>query len=129
MDSLKKNQKEFVKNNKLILKAQQRFKCERYNVFTEEIKKIALSLNYHKRMWSIDLIETYAYRTSKDLIFKKEKNKRNNIKKQYKMFNSHYVTKECIKEHNPNLPKIPDDPYRMLIVGSSGSGKQMHYWI
>ena len=31
--------KEFVKNNKLILKTQQRFKSERHNVFTEEINK------------------------------------------------------------------------------------------
>ena len=25
--------------------------------------------------------------------------------------------------HNPNWPQIPDDPYRILIIGSSGSGK------
>ena len=42
-DSLKEDQKEFVKNNKLILKTQQRFESERYNVFTEETNKIALS--------------------------------------------------------------------------------------
>ena len=33
--------KEFIKNNKLILKTQQRFKSEKHNVFAEEIKKIA----------------------------------------------------------------------------------------
>ena len=33
--------KRIHKNNKLILKAQQRFKSETYNVFTEEIKNIA----------------------------------------------------------------------------------------
>ena len=32
VDSLKEDQKEFVKNNKLILKTQQRFKSERHNV-------------------------------------------------------------------------------------------------
>ena len=37
--------KEFIKNNKIILKIQQRFKSERHNVFTEEIKKIALISN------------------------------------------------------------------------------------
>ena len=42
IDSVKKSHKEFVKNNKLILKTQQRFKSERYNVFTEETNKIAL---------------------------------------------------------------------------------------
>ena len=39
------------------------------------------------------------------------------------MFNFDYITKEDIKEHNPNLPEIPDHPYRVLIFGSSGSGK------
>ena len=35
-------------------------------------------------MQSIDSLETYSYGMSKDLIFKKEKIKRNNIMKQYK---------------------------------------------
>ena len=59
--------------NKLIPKTQQRFKSERHHVFNEIISNIALSSNYDKRMPSIDLIETYAYETSKDLICKKEK--------------------------------------------------------
>ena len=33
------------------------------------------------------------------------------------------VTKENIKEHNPNWPQILDYPYRILITGDSGSGK------
>ena len=39
------------------------------------------------------------------------------------MFNFDYITKEDIKEHNPNWPEIPDYPYIILIVGGSGSGK------
>ena len=39
------------------------------------------------------------------------------------MFNFNYITKEDIKEHNPNCPEIPDHLYRILIVESSGSGK------
>ena len=39
--SLRQNHNEFIKNNKLILKIQQKFESERHNVFTEEIKKIA----------------------------------------------------------------------------------------
>ena len=39
------------------------------------------------------------------------------------MFNFDYITKGDIKEHNPNWPEIPDHPYRILIVGGSGSGK------
>ena len=33
------------------------------------------------------------------------------------------VTKENIKEHNPNWPQIPDHPYKILIIGGFGSGK------
>ena len=33
------------------------------------------------------------------------------------------MLKKNIKEHNPNWPQIPDRPYRMLIIGGSGSGK------
>ena len=33
------------------------------------------------------------------------------------------VTKENVKEHNPNRPQIPDNPYRILIIGGSGSVK------
>ena len=34
-----------------------------------------------------------------------------------------YITKEDIKEHDPNSPEIPDHPYRVLMVGGTGSGK------
>ena len=84
MDSLKKGNKEFIKTNKLILKAEQRFRSEKHNVFTEEINKIALSSNDDKRMQSIDLIETYICGTSKDLVSEKEEIKCNNIIKRYK---------------------------------------------
>ena len=60
------------------------FRSEKHNVFTEEINKIALSSNDGKRIQSIDLIETYAYGTRKDLVCKKEKIKCDNIIKQYK---------------------------------------------
>ena len=64
IDSLKRNHKQFIRNNKSILKTQQRFKSEKHNVFTEEINKIALSSNDDKRIQSIDLIETYAHGSS-----------------------------------------------------------------
>ena len=67
-----------------MLKTQQRFKRERHNVSTEEINKISLSSNDDKRMQSIDSIEIYTHRTSKDLVFKKEEIKCKNIIKQYK---------------------------------------------
>ena len=40
-----------------------------------------------------------------------------------KMINFDDVVKENIKELNPNWPKIPDHPYRILITGDSRSGK------
>ena len=76
--------KEFMKSNKLILKTQQKFKRERRNVITEEIKIIALSSNGDKKMQSFDSIETYAYGVNKDLVCKKVEIKCNNIIKQYK---------------------------------------------
>ena len=39
-----------------------------------------------------------------------------------KLINSD-ISKENIKEHNPNWLQIPDHPYRILIIGGSGSGK------
>ena len=40
-----------------------------------------------------------------------------------KMINFDDVTKENIKENNPSWPQIPD-PYKILIIGGSGSGKR-----
>ena len=67
------------KKKKKKLKAQQRFKIERQNVFTEEISKIDLSSDDDKRVQSIDLIEAYVHGTSKDLLWKKEETKCSNI--------------------------------------------------
>ena len=36
VDSLKRDNEEFIKNNRLILETQQRFKSKSHNVFTEE---------------------------------------------------------------------------------------------
>ena len=39
------------------------------------------------------------------------------------MFNLDDITNENNREHNEKWPHIPDNPYRMLIIGDSGSGK------
>ena len=39
------------------------------------------------------------------------------------MFNFDYISKENIEEHNLKWPEIPNHPYRILIIGDSGSGK------
>ena len=45
------------------------------------------------------------------------------IFKDYKMINLDSITNENNKEHNKKWPFIPDHPYRILIIGGSGSGK------
>ena len=78
--------KEFIKSNKLISKTQQRFKSEKHNVFTENIKKIALSSSNYKRIQSINSMERCACETNKDLVCKKEYIKCNNLIKQYEKY-------------------------------------------
>ena len=39
------------------------------------------------------------------------------------------LTKEETKEHNPHWPQIPNHPYGILIIGGSGSGRQIYYLI
>ena len=46
--------KEFIKNSKLILKSQQRFRSEKHKVFTEKFNKIALSASDDKIIQLID---------------------------------------------------------------------------
>ena len=71
-----------MKNNKLILQSQQRFRSEK-RVITEEVNN-ALSDNYGKRIQPINSIERCAYGTRKDLACRKDEIKCNNIIKQYK---------------------------------------------
>ena len=59
VNSLRENHKEFINNNRLMLKSKQRFISLRYVRFI--------------RILSIDLIETYTYGTSKDYYVKKKK--------------------------------------------------------
>ena len=39
------------------------------------------------------------------------------------MINLDSITNENNKKHNEKWPYIPDHPYRILIIGGSGSGK------
>ena len=39
------------------------------------------------------------------------------------MINFYYYTNENQEEHNLKWPYIPDHPYRILIIGGSGSEK------
>ena len=59
-------------NNETVLKSQQRFKRERYDVYTEEINKIALNSNDDKRLQTFDRITSYPYGTSAGKVCKTE---------------------------------------------------------
>ena len=80
----KENIKNSYKNNKIILKTKHIFRSEEHNVFTEEINKTALGSNDDKRMQTIDLMRTYAYGMNKNIVYKKQKSKCNNIINPYK---------------------------------------------
>ena len=41
------------------------------------------------------------------------------------MINLDSITNENNKEHNKKWPFIPDHPYRILIIGGSGSGNAL----
>ena len=43
------------------------------------------------------------------------------------MINFDNYVSENKTEHNKNWLHTPDKPYRILITGGSGSGKQMYY--
>ena len=48
MDNLQENYEEFIKNNRLILKSQQKLFSEKHSVLTGEVSKTALSANSDK---------------------------------------------------------------------------------
>ena len=58
------NYTDCIRNDKIILKSQQRFKSDHHDVYTEEVNKIALSANDNKRLQTHDKITTYPYGTS-----------------------------------------------------------------
>ena len=62
LDKIAKKEK---KDNKLILKSENKFKSKKNNAFNEEFNQIALNANDDKEIQSIDSIETYAYERAK----------------------------------------------------------------
>ena len=45
------------------------------------------------------------------------------------MINYDYIEKEIIEQHNSNWPRIPDHPYKILILGAQDLEKGMYYLI
>ena len=58
------NYTDCLRNDKIILKSQQRFKSDHEKVYTEEVNKIALSSNEDKRLQTHYKITTYPYGTN-----------------------------------------------------------------
>ena len=58
------NFKDCLFNNNNVYRSQQRFKSYNYDVYTEEVNKIALRANDDKRLQMFDRITTYPYETN-----------------------------------------------------------------
>ena len=112
-----KNYKNFLLNDTVILKSQQRFKSDCHKVYTEQINKIALSSNDDKRLQTFDKITTYPSGTNMFGVYESE------VSSKIKMIKFGEYVNENKTQHNLNWPYIPDHPYRILMIGGSGSGK------
>ena len=66
------NYKDSLFNNKKIMRSQMRFKSDRHNVCTEEVNKLALSSNDHKRLQIFDGITTCPRGTNAFKVFESE---------------------------------------------------------
>ena len=91
---------------KIFRRTMRRIGSKNYNLGTDETNKISLSCFDDKRYILKNGINTLAY-GHKDI----------------KMINLDSITNENNKKHNEKWPYIPDHPYRILIIGGSGSGK------
>ena len=59
-----KNYTDYLFNNEVIIKSQQRFRSDHHRVHTEEVNKIALSSNDDKRLQTFDKVTTFPYGTN-----------------------------------------------------------------
>ena len=58
------NYKDCLFNEKIIIKSKQRFKNDHHEEYTEEVNKVALSINDDKRLQTLDKITTYPHGTN-----------------------------------------------------------------
>ena len=115
------NYKDSLFNNKTILKSQLRFKSDHHNVYTEEVNKIALNSNDDKKLQTFDRVTIYPYGTNTFKLCESEMLSK--ICCNVLMISFDDYVNENKTEHNKNWPYTPDHPYRILIIGGSGSGK------
>ena len=103
--------------NRIILKSQQWFKSESHCRYTEEINKIALNSNDDKKLQTFDRITTYPYRTNAFKVCESE------MLSKYKWLILMVIQMKRKQSIIQNRPYISDHPYRILIIGGSGSRK------
>ena len=109
---------------KNVYRSQEIFKSYNYDVYTEEVNKIALSSNDDERLQTSDRMKTYPYGTNAFKVCEGEVLMlKRFILGNIKMINFDNYVNENKTKHNKNWPYIPDHPYRILIIGSSVSGK------
>ena len=112
-----KNYTDCLFNDKGIRKSQQIFKSDFHNVYTEQINKIALSSNDDKRLQTFGKITTYPYGTNAFKLCESE------MLSKLSMINFDDHANQNKIQHNLKRPYIPNHPYRILMIGHSGSGK------
>ena len=122
------NYKDSLLNNETMSKSLLRFKSDHHNVYSEGVKKIALNSNDDKRLQAFDRGTTYSYGTNAFKVCEGEMLSK--VRFNVKMINfDDYVkenkTEQELRSHNKNCPYTPDHPYRILIIGGSGSGKNV----
>ena len=89
-------------------------KILKFNDYKDCLLKNEIILKSQQRFKSeTHRITSYPYETSAGKV----------CKSKYKMINFDDYTNENKTEHNSKWPYIPDHPYRILIIGVSGSGK------
>ena len=93
---------------KILSHIMRRIGSKNHNLGTYETNKRSLPRFDDKRYILKNVINTLAY-GHKDI--------------HIKMINLDSITNENNKKHNEKLPYIPDHPYRIIIIGRSGSGK------
>ena len=67
-----KNYADALFNDEVIIKSQQRFRSVHHKVYTEEVNKIALSINDDKRIETFDKVTTYPYDTNAFMVCENE---------------------------------------------------------
>ena len=93
-----------------------------HTLFTEKINKIAVTVNDDKRIQTPNRVISYPYDVGPGKVCKVELMRYTKLKRNI-MINFDGITGENTQKHYLYWSQVPDHSYRILNVGSSGSGK------